>query len=283
MPKYDDDDFDRDETPRNQNRGRDEDRYDDPPPKKKSPLPWILALVGGVLLLICGGAGLVIFMLISPVIQKARVTAARAETRSHLQMIALGALNYESMNDEWVHNRWSNTNTIELLSWRYEVFPFIEQENVYNLGNRSKAWNDPANATVLNTNIKTFKHHTESTPSNQTYFQAFSGPGAILDPKSPRKGRLGGQPRPLDAGNMRDGLSNTLFVVEASTKVTVIQPMDIPFPGGGVPTFGVESSSATFWGAFCDGSVRNLRKTSATPQGLNAWVCPNDGGMVPMD
>ncbi|MCX7666397.1 MAG: DUF1559 domain-containing protein [Gemmataceae bacterium] len=291
MAKDFDADFDREEPEgRSSRRYRPDDREDyhegheGPAPKKeKSPVLLILGIVAGVLLLCGGGLIATLALLLFPAIQKVREAASRLEMANNMKQIGLAGGNYHHTFDEWVHNHWDRTNQKMLYSWRGELLPYVEQDALYMRLNQDKPWDDPANASVKDAVVRTYLRNSKSQDGNQTYFQAFMGTGAVMDPRSPRKGRLNGQKSPLSLQSMTDGASNTIFFVESGSSVPYLQPKDIAFPADSVPALGSNPKDDRFQICTCDAAVKTLRKQSATAQALKAWACPNDGMVLPIE
>src|SRR5262245_53777514 len=96
---------------------------------------------------------------------------------------------------------------------------------------------------------------TSEAPREQgmTYYQGIVGPGAAFE-----------RQRKMRFADITDGLSNTIFVVEAAAPVPWTKPEDLPFVADqGLPKFG-GLFQGDFHALFGDGSVRWLsRKVDA--------------------
>ncbi len=252
--------------------------FAEPSKPKKSALPIILGL-GGLLFLLCAGGIVVLVVgLIFPALNKVKETEERLQIQSNLRQIGLASLNYESSMGDMVHNSHNRNSNKAMLSWRFQLFPYMEYDNLFNQADwlKPSAWDDPINKNVRLAAVKEFNIPGQG-PSNQTYLQAFSGPSAILDPKSPRTDRLNGQPKALEISTIPDGASNTIFVIESGTPVTIIQPVDLNYPGGPIPPLGYETTTGRFALLFADGSARSATTKRLTDTILTKLVVIDDG------
>jgi hypothetical protein len=249
MPRdrYDDEDDDR---PRR--------RYDDDPPPRKSAAGvvfLVLGIVGAVLLVVCGGAALLLF----PAVTKVREAAARMNTTNNLKQLALGAHNYESAYDR-IPGPFVDTNDRGLppptdpkdrMSWRVDLLPYIEQDNVYRGIDRSQAWDSPVNRPFTGTAIKTFGDPNDPT-DNATRFRCFFDNGALFstDPKDR-----------VSIAGIKDGSENTILFIETADRVPWAQFNEMAYsPSGPLPQLG-HPTRDVFLVAMADGSVKAVKKT----------------------
>jgi len=96
---------------------------------------------------------------------------------------------------------------------------------------------------------KFFRAPTAGPRSTETYYQGFAGPGTMLDTAGP-----------VRFADVKDGLENTLFAVEAGTAVPWTKPEDIPYdPKRPLPRLGGVFPHVIV-GAFANGAAYTLRK-----------------------
>ena len=83
------------------------------------------------LLVVIAIIGILVAMLL-PAVQQIRESARRAQCQNNLRQLALGTLNYSGAHDEQLPPLWktANLNPWENFSWRVDVLPFIEAENL---------------------------------------------------------------------------------------------------------------------------------------------------------
>ncbi len=86
-------------------------------------------------------------LLLSPV-ERGLTPARRTQCRNNFKQIGLALHNYHDVYDAFPPAYTVDSDGNRLHSWRTLVLPYIDQANVYNTIDRSKPWNDPANASA---------------------------------------------------------------------------------------------------------------------------------------
>jgi hypothetical protein len=100
-----------------------------------------------------------------------------------------------------------------------------------------------------------------------TVFQMFSGPGALYNQGTTRFG----------IGNIPDGTSNTLLVVESSRAVPWTKPADIAYDKDKpIPDFGRAYGNKPL-GVMADGHARMLDLSKISTRTLRLAIQPDDG------
>ena len=207
----------------------------------------------------------------------ADAAASRARTMNNLKQIGLAMHNYHDTFGHFPNDIVSAAGK-PLLSWRVQILPFIEQDNMYKQLDQTKAWDDPVNARVLEKMPDVFRvFGREPTGKGQTYFQMPSSPQPLN----------GGMPfkvpgRPLRMMDITDGTSNTLMVVEAAEAVSWAKPDDFTFDPTKPVKLGAPDQKRIFV-LFADGSVRMLRRDKVTDDQLRALMTVNGGEVVKVD
>lgn len=263
-----DDDLDDERPSKPKRRREDDDRddYDDrPQPKKGMSVGLIIGIVVGVMFLISVPCIAVLIALLLPATQKVREAAARANDANNMKQIALAAHNYESATGEFPGPFLNDNGKINRnMSWRVSMLPYIEEEAVFRMINKSAAWDDPSNRAATSMLIKPYKSAWDAgdtTPN--TPYQAFVGPGAIFDDRPGLQTRI---------SNVTDGTSNTILFVHAQQQVPWAAPRDLPFnPNQPLPPLGhVQTAKLGFHVCMADGSVRWMLATTqeATLKGM---------------
>jgi Protein of unknown function (DUF1559) len=160
-----------------------------------------------------------------------------------------------------------------LLSWRVQILPYMEQEDLFKKFKPDEAWDGPTNKPLVEKLPTVFAPvRVKTKQPGLTFYQGFAGPGAMFDPDNRR----------IRATAVADGLSNTALVAEAAVAVEWTKPADLAFdPSKALPLLG-----GHFDGEFnllmCDGSVTKVKKDfdAAT---MKAVVTRNGGEVYSLD
>jgi hypothetical protein len=211
--------------------------------------------------------------LMLPAVQKVREAANRATSANNLKQIALAMHNYHS-----AHNRlppavvYSKDGKTPLYSWRVELLPYLEQDNLYNQFKRDEPWDSPHNKKLLAQMPKVYAPVQGTTREPySTFYQVFTGPEALFD------GR-----RQTGFQHIQDGTSNTLMVVEAGEAVPWTAPRDLPYQKDlSLPRLGGMFPTGTN-AVMADGQVRVIPRT-ANEKVLRALITYRGGEVVNPD
>jgi RNA polymerase sigma factor (sigma-70 family) len=172
----------------------------------------------------------------------------RARSQNNLKQIMIAMLNYHDANDHFPQNV-VDKNGKPLLSWRVLLLPYIEQTQLYMQFKLDEPWDSENNGKLLTQMPDVFRVGFEPKDEIKTYYQGFAGPGTLFEPG-----------KKLKIGNITDGVSNTLAVVEAGPPVEWTKPADIPYdPKNPLPKLDGPFSN-TLIVAAADGETRPLRR-----------------------
>jgi hypothetical protein len=202
-------------------------------------------------------------------IEKAR---ARAKSTNNLKQIALALHNYSDANGAFPRNVY-DANGKPLLSWRVQLLPFIEQNQLYTQFKLDEAWDSKTNKDLLEKMPTLFDSpRVKVKTKGYTPYQGFTGKGALF-----------GTNEKFWFTNVTDGTSNTLFAVEATDTVPWTKPADIPYDEKkDLPDFG-KAFDHKPCAAMLDGSVRVLDTKKISMATLKAAVTPNGGEILGPD
>jgi hypothetical protein len=255
-------------------RPRDED--DDLPPtrkKKGSGVGLVLGILGAVLLLCCGGGGLAVYLLSDKIGLDAQ---DRKVSNNNLRQVGLGIHNYHDVNGALPSNSYGPDGK-PLLSWRVHILPYVEQDALYRQFKLDEPWDGPNNRRLVSQMPRLY-----ATPDtrarageSKTFYRGFSHPGAVFA-KPARPGDR------LSFARISDGLSNTVFVVEAGEAVEWTRPDDLDFsPSRPLPPLGAGRSGDKVLVLMGDGSTRYFSKTM--PESMwRALITYNGNEVVPV-
>jgi len=93
--------------------------------------------------------------LLLPAVQKIREAANRMKCANNLKQIGLALHNYHDSMGSFPSGH-VELNDQYYTSWAIELLPFIEQDNLYRQYNKNLTNQDPGNATVCNTVVRTY-------------------------------------------------------------------------------------------------------------------------------
>ncbi|MBY0232738.1 MAG: DUF1559 domain-containing protein [Gemmataceae bacterium] len=153
----------------------------------------------------------------------------------------------------------------KLLSWRVALLPWLGHKKLFDEFKKDEPWDSAHNKELLARMPAVYAPVKGKAEKGMTPYQMFTGARTLWDMR-------GGKP---DFRRIKDGLSNTVAVVEGSSSVPWTKPADlvvelgVPLPkcGGHFKGF--------FNAAFLDGSVHRLRRDFDDIL-MRLAICPND-------
>lgn len=259
-----------------------------PPTRKPSRGSNIMAMIVGILVPL-GFFGLVL----SPSVCGVRDTVDRMTSANSMKQIGIGIDNFDDTFDELPHDTYTPDGK-PLLSWRVHLLPFIEEEQLYLMFRLDEPWDSPNNLALLAKMPRIYAHpkHRAQKPGTHTHYRGFTNPGSVFErrPSVPLSqhlfvGPAGVLPRPMPLRpsfrleSIKDGLSNTILVVEAADPVEWTKPDDFD-ASVDAPKLGGLWRGDKFNALFGDGSVRAL-KQDIPPETLRALISHSGGETLP--
>jgi prepilin-type processing-associated H-X9-DG protein len=236
----------------------------------------VVVLVVGVLF-----AGIMVALLI-PAVQAAREAARRISCNNNLKQIGLAMHNYATRYNCFPPAYIPDKNGKPMHSWRVLILPFMEEgQFVYSQYRFNEPWNSPHNRALAAQMPRVYACPTEGAfGGSETSYAMIVGPHTISDGPTPRT-----------YAAIKDGLSNTIMVVEATeAHINWLEPRDLDVEkmqfqiGGGSNAYSRknEISSPHSNGAnvlFCDGSVHFL-SSNTSPKKIEAMTTIDGGERV---
>ncbi len=235
--------------------------------------------------------------IVKAAVEKVRVAAARSQAMNHLKQIGLAIHNYASAsadgtripvfgfgkNGEQVRTQIGPKgdpiyNPKPLLSWRVAILPYIEQGPLYNQFKLDEPWDSEHNKKLIDKMPKIYAPITKSAKPGMTHLQQVIGPQCML-------------PGRFNFGNMPDGTSNTIAVIEAAEPVIWTKPDDVYFSEMKFDAPPPKDLKKKFGGLFdngfhvlmFDGSVRFIDSRRISDQTLWDALRPADGNVLGSD
>ena len=195
-------------------------------------------------------------------------------TEWKLKQIGLALHSYEATHGHFPSAVTRDSAGKPLFSWRVELLPFLEQEQLYFKLNRKEAWNHPDNKTLLEKvpDIYAMSSDDPAKTASGTRFVAVVGKGGVFDETTTTK-----------LPDITDGTSNTLMVVEASEPVHWAEPRDLAYTAGGpVPILGIPTADV-FWILLADGSPHTLVRGNVRPADFKGLFTRSGNELVDLE
>ena len=171
------------------------------------------------------------------------------KSQDNLKKIVLAMFTYHKAHGHFPDSAIRDEKGSPLLSWRVALLPHLNEAELYRSFKLDEPWDSAHNKALLRKMPAVYRLP-GAKPSRDavTFYRVFIGKGTAFE------GREG-----LRINDIRDGLGNTLMVVEATEAVAwtkqdeLVYAADQPIPKvGGLFRDG-------FLAAYCDGSVRLIR------------------------
>ncbi len=196
---------------------------------------------------------------------------------SNLQRIAMAMREYEAAQGCFPPAYVTDKQGKPLYSWRVLLLPYLGQQDLYDQYRLDEPWNSENNHEVSDLAVEMFQCPGQpDTKLPTTNYLMVVGEHTISNGRQPRK-----------ITEITDGLTDTIMLVEvADSLIYWAQPEDLHFDklsfaiNGGkrreISSYHRDGANV----AFCDGSVRLLKK-STNPQLVKAMLTIDGGEPIP--
>lgn len=191
----------------------------------------------------------ILVALLLPAVQAAREAARRNQSMNNLKQFVLALLNYEATYGHYPPHASYTKQGKPLLSWRVQILPFMEQQQLYEQFRQDEPWDSPHNKKLVSLMPEIFLTANSSlnTSDGKTNYVAPVGKGLLFD----------GTGQGTKIRTITDGTSNTVALVEVNDSEAVIwtKPDDWEYNPAN-PKQGLGGvRPGVFLAAFCDGHV----------------------------
>jgi len=215
--------------------------------------------------------------LVATVLEQFTEQSSKQSKMVRFKKIGLACHNFESANRTLPPGKkGSNANGEPLLSWRVHILPYVDQLELYNQFRLDEPWNSPHNQPLLNRMPSIYDSawagllRDSSVQPGYTTFLAPVGDDTIF-----------GQSKPVAWGDIKDGSSNTVWLVEVKPEYAVpwTAPHDYFFdPKNPAAGLRIGSDGSALMGR-ADGSVSWLPANIDAKKMLNLFQ-KSDGNVI---
>ena len=224
----------------------------DSPEKKKGWLSKALKVIAVLSVL-----GLLVCLLL-PTVRTARPAAYRNQCMNNLKQIVIGLRNYEEIYHAFPPAYTTDADGKPLHSWRTLILPFIEEKQLYDSIDLSKAWDAPANVEASKTSVYTYQCPSAPDRDNRTSYLAVLTPNSCFRATEPRK-----------LSDITDGPRTTLMLIEVDSDHAVPWMSPVDADENIVMRLGPNSKlnhAGGMQAAFVDGHVSFLNEDTSAGQ-----------------
>ncbi|MCI0705521.1 MAG: DUF1559 domain-containing protein [Planctomycetia bacterium] len=191
---------------------------------------------------------------------------------NNLKQIGLGIISYSDTFAGRMPTDITDKDGKPLLSWRVEILPYIEQQDLYKEFKLDEPWDSEHNKKLIAKLPTIYAPIRVKAKAGETFYQVFTGEKALFGPKQ----------NPKYPASIPDGTSNTALVVEAGEPVIWTKPADVPFDEKkALPKLG-GMFDGDFHVVLCDGSVALLKKNPDEKE-MKKLITPADGFTLDLD
>lgn len=207
--------------------------------------------------------------LLLPAVQSARFSARSMQSMNNLKQLGLAMHNFESAYKSLPAAGGVGDDGRAMLSWRVAVLPFIGEQQLYQRFNLDEPWDSEQNLALLEEMPAVYKHPNRNTPPGHTVYMAPISEMTMLQAAEPTR-----------FGEITDGLSNTIMLLETSEELAVPwtapqdYELDIEDPTAGLFVKGILNI------LMGDGSVRAIQEGSIDMDVMRALFTRAGGEVV---
>ncbi len=230
---------------------------------------WIVGILAAIVLGVVVVGWILARLLLPAALHNAREAARRIQSSNNMKQIALAMHEFHQMKGSFPAHAIFDKHGKPLLSWRVQLLPLLEQQQLYDQFHLNEPWDSPHNRSLL-TRIPAVYQNPNRPPDGKTNYLVPTGKGTAFD------GVDG-----MTIADIHDGTSNTIMFVEADDDRAVIwtKPddleVDLDRPLDGLGNF----RPGGFLAGLCDGAVRDI-SNSVDPQTLKALFTRSGGETI---
>lgn len=169
---------------------------------------------------------------------------------TNLKHIGLALSVYHDANGRFPRQAIVGRDGRPLLSWRVAILPFLGHRELYARFRLDEPWDSPHNKALIPMMPQNYAPvGVGNSGEGLTYYRVFTGPGTVFE-----------DAQGVPSSEIRDGMSETVAIVEAAKPVLWTKPEDLPYaPGEPLPQLGALSGDG-FFALFCNFEVRFVKR-----------------------
>jgi hypothetical protein len=192
-------------------------------------------------------------------------------TQSNLQQLAQAMLKYHKEHGRLPASAIYSKSGEPLLSWRVQLLPYLDREEMYKRFKLDEPWDSPHNKKLIENMPEIFNDWGRSKINKYkaTKFRVFTGKGTAFEGT-----------RGLRLSDFPDGPGTTFLIVQAQMPVPWTKPDLLPYlPNRPLCKLGGNREEEGFYAACADGRVHFI-KAEADEKTIRALITRNGGEKV---
>ena len=213
-----------------------------------------------------------------PAIRRAQHAAQTSQCTGHLKYLGLAMLNYQDARGFFPPAYLADNAGRPTHSWRVLLLPYMEGLSFYKEYRFSEPWNSPFNLQLEREKGATYRNAYRCPSQTRNEDCPTANYVVVVDPETAFPGA-----RSRSLADVRDGLSNTIFIVEyADSDIHWMEPRDLDLAEMSLklndpdrPSISTKDLGGPIV-AFGDDSVRRI-PDSVSPATLRALLTANGG------
>lgn len=182
------------------------------PPKSNTAMILIICGVMGMVMLMCGG---VMIALLLPAVQAAREAARRMQRQNNVKQVGLALHNYHAAYKQLPFTEVTDASGRPMLGWRLAISPFVEGQPQWEALAKDEPWDSESNLALVQNPPMAYQSPTGEI--GETSIFAVVAPSGLFPPTPMTK---------VEFGDVRDGLSSTLMLIELPNRSVPWTSMD---------------------------------------------------------
>ncbi len=188
--------------------------------------------------------------LLIPAFHQARERAIAAQNKVHLQQLGMAMQFYQQEHGHFPPAAILGKDGKTTHSWRVAMLPYIDDSGVHKEYKFDEPWDSEHNKKLIAKIPKIYRSPNASNSPGATNFTLLTNPQGVFNATPAEKG--------TPAAKIRDGMSQTLMLVESNTEIPWTKPEDLPIADGqALPALGFPGKKVMNV-LFCDGSVHEV-------------------------